>query len=375
MNIFLNKKYVFGKECVSDEALMVYVALRRFYQREINNYYVSMNMIYYNLFGKFDKSKNNRYIIEKLKIGLNELINIGIVSYVSIISPKEFILDLTKIEYDTSKAKETKEYFVIIDDTEIFKIMNCDNANKFKLCRYFIYLVGTFNNSKETNSIHALRNDVGYSPLEYMVDQTEISENTIINYNTLLEELKLIYIYKAPYIKRNNDGEINGITNTYGRYKNKELVEKAGISHLQAVGYDANEKRVKKANGKRNRSYSMKYNSFCSGKKYDYDTLKEMYETLVEYNKNLVKQYKSDKYKKDLTVFKDYDFYVDEDSVEISSPKVENEPAPQNSAKVQVIHKTENEDNSEDDEVSEEDYKNYLDSMVEIDIDTLDDDD
>lgn len=47
----------------------------------------------------------------------------------------------------------------------------------------------------------------------------------------------------------------------------------------------------------------MKYNSFCNGVSYDKKTLKAIYLALIEYNKRYPEK------PRDLTVFKDYDFY------------------------------------------------------------------
>ena len=51
------------------------------------------------------------------------------------------------------------------------------------------------------------------------------------------------------------------------------------------------------------KSYVMKYNQFCKGHVYDKETLKEIYNAMIEYNK------KYDYKKKDLNMFKGYDFY------------------------------------------------------------------
>jgi hypothetical protein len=153
MNIYLSKKYITGDW--SDEAVAVYIALRKILRRDEPTCYVTLNMIYYALWGKFERQKTNQRIMDSIKSGLNELINLGLVSYEEVLSSFEYVLDLSKLELDTSKAIETKDFFVIVQDTEIHTIMNGDSQHKFKLCRYFVFLVGTFNNKTQ----------VGFSPL------------------------------------------------------------------------------------------------------------------------------------------------------------------------------------------------------------------
>ena len=376
MDIFIEKKYVTGAKALSEKALTCYLALKQIYNNgKESNYYVSMNMLCYQLFGKYIQNGYKRHFIDDLQIGLNELINNNIISYVDVISKREFILDLSHLYLDTKKSKENKEYFSVLNDTDIHKIMNNCKAEKFKVCRYFIYLVGTFVKVPYKDKSYK----AGFMKIEYMADKLNITSKSVIKYNAILEDNNVIAIYKAKFNMRNKTtGEINGITNTYGFYDDKDIIMQIGKDHEIEYGYDKDTKKIIKAKGNLTRSWVAKFNCFCNGKQYDEEQLKQMYFVIRDLNKRNLEKYGKDNennHLKDLSLFKDYDFYVDEDSVEPSSPKVENEPAPQNSAKVQVIHKTENEDNSEDDEVSEEDYKNYLDSMVEIDIDTLDDDD
>ena len=303
MNIYLSKKYI--ESNWSDEAVAVYIALRKILRKDDYKCYISFNMIYYVLCGKFKNQKPNRYFMDKIKIGLSELINIGVVSYVDVVSVSEFVLDLSRLELDTKNAAKTEDYFVIVQDTEIHTIMNSNYKQKFKLCRYFVFLVGTFNSKSQLN----------FTSLEYLVSRIKISEQTIIEYNRILEEKKLIYIYRANMCIRNSStGEISKITNTYGRYTDKDKVIQAGESHANTYGYDPNEKKTRLRSGKENRSASAKYYAFCKGKEYDYNTLKSIYLTLEQFNKDLSEKFKSDEYKKDLTVFKDYDFYCKENT-------------------------------------------------------------
>ncbi len=263
-------------------------------------------MIYYALWGTFESQKPNRRMMDSIKSGLNELINSGIISYEEVLSSFEYVLDLAKLEIDTSKATETKDFFVIVQDTEIHTIMNSKAQHKFKLCRYFVFLVGTFNSKTQ----------IGFSPLGYMVDKIGISKPTIVEYNTLLEEMELIYIYRSTSCIRNSSsGEIKKITNTYGRYSDKAKVIQEGKAYTDTYGYGENESRHKLFSTSDKKSASMKYNFFVSGKKtYNDEELEWMYNVLSEFNASLKSRYGEDweYYSKDLSVFKECNFYCED---------------------------------------------------------------
>src|SRR5699024_5819116 len=59
--------------------------------------------------------------------------------------PYEFIIDLKNIYLDSKK-----EYFVIIHEFEIDKILNCQDIRaekRISILRYFVAVISTFNNS------------------------------------------------------------------------------------------------------------------------------------------------------------------------------------------------------------------------------------
>lgn len=312
MYIYVEKKYVTGTKALSKKALTCYIALKRIYNNsKESNYYISMNMLCYQLLGKYDKDIYNRNFIDDLQIGLNELINNNIVSYVDVISKREFILDLSHLYLDTKKAKENKEYFTIINDSDIHNIMNNCKADKFNVCRYFIYLVGTFVKISYNDKSYK----TGFMKIEYMADELDTTSNSIINYNTILEDNKVIVIYKAKFNMRNKTtGEINGITNTYGLYKDKDIIPKIGKDHEIEYGYDKDDRKIIKAKGNLTRSWVSKYNYFCKGKEYSDEDIKQMYLIIRDLNKRNLQKYGKNNNKnhlKDLSVFKDYDFYCD----------------------------------------------------------------
>ena len=283
---------------ISDEGFGVYSALRVLYNTDIPIQYINLNLIAFVLTNK--KSFTRNFLVS-LKNGINELINLGIINLNGLISQDEYIIDLSPIYFKTSKVSEGEEqtYYSMITLDEIQKCINGRTTFKFKLLRYFTYLIGTF------------RGDVGFQSIEEMSDNLQYDDDAIMRNNQLLEKLKLIYVYKADdYIvstTENANQIIWSINNTYGRYSDKEEIVLAGKQFAIDYGFKhkTDQKQISKKMSNQTKSYVMKYNQFCKGHIYDNETLKEIYNAIIEYNK------KYDYKKKDLSMFKDYAFYVD----------------------------------------------------------------
>lgn len=310
MNVYLGKRIIEDTK-LSDDAIITYLALRMICRKDKSNYYISLNMLDYYLHGKIS---SNRYTIAALKRGIHELINFDFISLIDCVGKNEYVLDLSKIYFDIQHAGQNKNYFVIVSTDEIYTIMNYDTKDNFKLCRYFVYLIGTFYLSKDKSANN--NGMIGFMSISIMSDNTNICTRSIKSYNAILQDLKLIYVYKSDEILKTSDGEITGFSNTYGRYKDKEIVIKAGKAHEKEYGskHQAEVKRAIKVNGDKMRSYTMKFLNFKKGKEYPYSELKEIYLALHENNKSLIAKYKNHDNLKDLTSFSDFDFYISDDA-------------------------------------------------------------
>ena len=106
---------------------------------------------------------------------------------------------------------------------------------------------------------------------------------------------------------------IREIPNTYGDISNKNRIISIGRSHVE--NYGENAKRIKSSKQSKTRSASAKYNILMkdlesTGEvRYTPKVMKEIYETLLEYNR---KYSDYEKEPKDLTVFSNYNFYKGE---------------------------------------------------------------
>lgn len=285
--IYLSKN-VLTDTCLSDVAISVYVAIRMIQFKNRYEYYITGEAVYCYLMGDLADD------LRKIKIFNNAIMELCESGYITILQNKKnnrFKVDVRNLVIEN--VKESKNYYTIVYQEEIYKIMNSNERYHFKLLRYFLCLTSTF--IQDSGGL------VSYTPANILRDIADIKNiKTVYRYNEILQDLKIIYVHKSKdYIKEGS--EIKTISNVYGRYKDKDFIAGVGDNYSNLYGA----KRF--SNVQSTRSASHKYMWWLKGKEYSYDELKEVYLTLVEFNK---KYERIDNSKiKDLTVFSEYDFY------------------------------------------------------------------
>lgn len=329
MDIYLRKQVTENKE-ISDEGIAVYCALRKFYTTSEKEYYISINMLAYALSGKTEcdkvsgKVEHSRSFIDAINRGLNDLVSLELITIKSNVGKREYILDLSNLYFTTDKVTETKDYFSIIRLDEIQSIMNisekvdnsekvdkCKRVDKCKLLRYYIALIGSFNQSADMGDY---KGKVSGVSIEYLSEISNVSDRSIFDYNKLLVDAKILYIYHFGDFLY-SDGEVKTISNGYGRYEDRFLVDAFCNMKKGMKGYKTTKgNKVKRANN--TKSVVMKYNALCNGKVYEKETIIEIYEGIVEFNNRMDSQgeYYEDR-KKDMSVFDNYDYLnIDKDT-------------------------------------------------------------
>lgn len=254
MKIFLNKEILTSE--ASNEAITTYIALRmlmddsmtiRSQERTVT--YISSGQLSYSLLGIIDNSSK-----KIIMSGLNDLHQSGLIEILDK-QHSEYIVDLCKLYLDTST-----EYFIIVEDWEIKKIMNSDEISQLKkrvsLVRYFTTLISTFNNSRD---FYYGKGKIGHMSIEYIAGQAHISPKTAQRYNVLLENLKIIYVYRTSD-KLLANGKTQQIKNCYSRYADQEICIAFG-QRLEAMGIA---QRNDKEASDHNRSLAQKYNHLCN---------------------------------------------------------------------------------------------------------------
>ena len=178
---------------------------------------ITQSQIEFYLTGKLSK---RRLINDYIKCGINELVDNHIIEKVDE-QQKHYILDCSNLCSDTSKG-----FFTVITFGEVQKIFNVENVNNFLLLRYFVSLISTISskitvyldNGEYKNRV------VGNFTIDYLSELSGITDRTIIEYNKILEEIGLIYIYRQEDFVIDKENNIKRLNNIYGRASDMEYI-------------------------------------------------------------------------------------------------------------------------------------------------------
>ena len=267
------KSIYISNDVMCNKDIGTYSAISYLSNSSCENVIFNVKQIGYVLYGKFNLG---RYTLDSIKKSLSNLIEEELIIVVDEYSG-EYVIENT-FNIDGSVGK-----FTIITLDELRSIHGIDTNNINMIFKYFICLISTINTDKKC----------GWYTIDGLSDLTNMSKDTIMDYNKLLEDNKLIYVHRAnaTYKVDNMPRQVN---NTYGRYADKkQIVASANeyISTIQAIessNIDIN-----------SRSISKKYNDFVSGKyKGNPNELKQL---CLQYNKKY--KFVADVKLKDMSVF------------------------------------------------------------------------
>lgn len=296
-------KRILNDESISDNAFVVWSALQPLCNNE--DLLLSINYIGYLIYGR--KPKRKEY--DNIQAGFKELIDSGVIQITEQLSQTEYVCNLYALY-----LKPNTEYFCVIYYDELHKIMNLDvKTDKFKLFRYFVCIVSCFNFSKNIDEIY--RGKICGVSVDSICSL--IPKTTALRYNDILEENKIIFIFRFDDFLLSDYWGINKIPNAYSRYEHKDLCITFAATYQSTYGYNAYTTRKVKEKEAANYSRSMaqKYNHFQKGKRYDDETIREIYEWAIQYNAESKRKYdealnqgykpEEPKYK-DVTIFDEY---------------------------------------------------------------------
>lgn len=290
--LFLNKDLVTGITLTSD-GVLAYVALRMIIDESIPLYNktksaecVSVNRLAYSLIGEMAYEKA---LIDSLQRGIYELASgewISIRKDLSANKHYEYILDLSALWLDTEKDK-----FVIVSPGEVHNLMTCKEVMKKKISmlKYYIALISTFDWSLDSK--------IGHMSQQYIAEQADSSIRTCQRYNEVLEEMKMIFVYKSNDKVRVED-KLKQIKNCYSRYEDKSACEMyaSNFEEMHGVEHKIVATQKNKSQADNNRRLVAIYNQICFGNTdYDEATIKEVYKYIINKNKALQKDI-DDKY-------------------------------------------------------------------------------
>jgi hypothetical protein len=294
---------------LSQDGYLTYLSLLMIQKKDRNLYYVTPSLLSYFVNGRYPPTRQDtQHIIS----GINELINHKTITVQESNKKNEWIIDTAAMTSINQKYKKSKaDFYTGIYEDEITTILLSNNKHYdscVSLLRFYIYLLSTLHKNK------CDKQDIGYKPLKEIVKEVSISKNTILSYFNKLEELKLIYIYRPKDTILYDNGLIREISNTYGRYRNKEKIINVGKSFARSYGFKSNKQfdTINREKCGKTSGASQKYNYILRCIKnnkpipYDYNECKDIYSSMVFYNQ----KYKADtNRKKDLSIFREYDFF------------------------------------------------------------------
>lgn len=266
MKVYLKKDLV---KSLDTDALLVYVALRSMYHENEEEFYVSVNSLCYRLFGNCTYTRTFK---DCVVCGFGTLVKRGMVVVKEELNKTEFVVD--------AKGLHFKDCFFIGIDLEYIR-MACNvnvRVDRGSLVKYLLTMVGTLCNDPnyfQGCEYEHMKGKIGFMPISYIAQESGISEQTALSYNTILEDNKIMYIYRFHHTYYDEIQEkIKSLNNLYGLYESKKDVLK--FARGAAAKYDVPFKGTNDAD--KRRSLSMKYNAMKKGKKYSEEETKEILE-------------------------------------------------------------------------------------------------
>lgn len=257
------------------------------------------------------KLSGRRVMSDYIKCGINELISNHIVEKIEE-DKKHYVLDCSKLHIDT-----TKERFTVLNFSEVQRIFQVENINNFLLLRYFIFLVGTISSKINVylESGEYKNRVVGNFTIDYLSELSGISERTIIEYNKILEELEILYVFRQQDFVIDKENNIKHLSNIYGRPCDIEYIKAFATNqqkHYESYRYVKNN--ISKVNN--NRRLAQMYQQLLKGKgeKYTKSDIIEIYNYVISENEKYERMYEKDKYEecldkiRDTDIFEKYDF-------------------------------------------------------------------
>lgn len=298
----LIRKDLLESEDISNEALAVYCAICKNYIKYTNDSsttFLSVEYINFLLYGDLGTKQSKREIINGIKC----LVSHGLVKQIDTFKNFSGLYDVSELVHSTKGI-----YCTSIGSEELNTILS-QKYVRFSLLRYYLILIGTFDASLSVDKEYKFK--ISVTPIEVLEYMTNNSKNTVIKYNSILSDLKLIYIGRKYTLGRKGNGVVGQIANVYSRYEDRKLCDEY-ISNVSIT----NKKNIPKLHTGANlsRKYLQMYNQMKKGKKYDLETVKTIYSYVEQWNYKKRAEYFEthgndeglEKELKSLDVFKEY---------------------------------------------------------------------
>lgn len=258
--LFLNNSVIKNVN-LSDYEIAVYVALRSLYDLQKVMQYITYNSVVFELYNSL---KISRRYLDHIKSALNSLVEKGIIRKVDSYSSTEFIVDMSGLHFEQNTSNGV--FYTAITLEEVHRIMNIDtNKDNFAILRYFIILISSICHDKGTydhSDCYAAHTDfVGFMALDTLANWCGTTKARIIEYNSILETEKIIYIYRHKQNRKDKEtGQIMSFSNHYGRYEDKDWIIQFANEYVATFNLKETETLVKAEKSKINKRYAAIYN-------------------------------------------------------------------------------------------------------------------
>lgn len=177
---------------------------------------------------------------------------------------KNNYVNITEVEKDIyliNTPNKVNPPFTIIDTDIIFKIINTDYTFRYSMLKHYCTILTNrfYNNAYKAAYVC----DRG---LNFFADQEGVSERVLSKYNTILENMGLLYIYQSVNTHK---------TNLYSLPEDKKYaISYAEYTNRTSLSDNANKKR----------SLMQKYYRLQQGHKYSKSEINEIKAYIEEYN-------------------------------------------------------------------------------------------
>ena len=270
-DIYMKSKYI------SIPNLDVYLSIVYMAKRYLNEAMVcfSLPQIEYTLTGSYEMNKRRK---KTIKDAVDYLIDNGIIDVLDNYADHYTVVNNFRVN------DGTKEPFVIISYDELKAVYALTSGRTSKIINYFVKLIQTINSTSK----------VGFTGIETLADKLDVSTKSICQWNTLLEQYELIYVYRYDVCKVVGNHSQN-LTNIYGRPCDKALIDAYAQSKLAEID------RVnlsKKLSADMRRKISKQYNDYVKG--CFKGNVQELIESCNRYNATLKE---NDPKRKNMSVF------------------------------------------------------------------------
>lgn len=308
--MLLVPKKIYEDRSLSHYAITTYCMLKNLHLHSpIFSQCISLQELIYQITDKIPDRRNRIY--SYIEQGVEEL---HFSNHIQIkgVQQKHYLLDCDNLCFDTAEGN-----FSNVSFEEVRKIFQVKGVNNYCLLRYFILLMGTLV-AKITVTLpdgNSKSGIISNFPISYLAKQMDVSTKTIMDYNKVLEDAKLIYIYRQNDFVLDENNSLKTLSNIYGRYEDKEYIKTFAHNQRQYnKSYRHTDENYNNANQKRR--LAQMYQHICKGKYDDYseDEIIAVYNYVLSENKKYEELYDKTQYDgyldkiRDIDVFEHFNF-------------------------------------------------------------------